>query len=69
MIKKGAGMMCPVNYEFTKCYKRGYNNGTAFCDQCKHLVKVDRKYRLRRFIKSIRSKYYRILYILFSKES
>lgn len=62
-------MMCPVNYDYSKCNKKGYNKGISNCIQCKHLVKTDKKYQLRRLIKSIKSKYYRIIYILFNKEN
>lgn len=58
-------MMCPVNYDYPKCNKKGYNKGISNCTQCKHLVKTDKKYQLRRLIKSIKSKYY----ILFNKEN
>ena len=47
-------MMCPVNYDYPKCNKKGYNKGISNCTQCKHLVKTDKKYQLRRLIKSIK---------------
>lgn len=36
-------MMCPVNYDYSKCNKKGYNKGISNCIQCKHLVKTDKK--------------------------
>lgn len=42
--------MCPVNYDYPKCNKKGYNKGISNCTQCKHLVKTDKKYQLRRLI-------------------
>ena len=60
-------MMCPVNYDYPKCNKKGYNKVIANCTQYKHLLQIDKKHQMRRLIKSIKSKYYRIIHILFNK--